>query len=133
MNRAARRRAAALNRKRRTGYMGRILDAIGNGALEPTPDVTFAAIEHDPDCGLYRGCGCDCTPGISISGPDGVVVIDEDGGGTKRTRQSRARSGRLPPPPSKNAVGRRTRNASPAIAHGRPGASAAIASCSTIR
>jgi len=71
MNRRARRRAAALNR--RTGYLHRL------AAFMPAPGVHVATIEHDRSCAIYRGSGCSCVPNISICGPDGVTVIDERG------------------------------------------------------
>jgi hypothetical protein len=86
MNRHARRRAAALNRGRQVGYLHRIAAAMASGSMKPTLGVHFASIEHDPDCSIYRGAGCDCVPDISVSGPDGVTVIDEHGVGTKRAR-----------------------------------------------
>ena len=52
----------------------------------PTPGVHFTTIEHDPGCSIYRGGGCSCVPDISVCGPDGVIVIDERGNGTKRAR-----------------------------------------------
>ena len=85
MNRHDRRRLAALNRGRNTGYVHRIVAAMSTGA-KPATGVHFCSIEHDPACGHYRGAGCDCVPDISISGPDGVTVIDERGVGTKRAR-----------------------------------------------
>jgi hypothetical protein len=86
MNRHDCRAAAA--RGRRTGYAHRFAAAMRAGAMTTKPGVHFANIEHDPDCGIYRGCGCgcDCVPDISISGPDDVTVIDEHGIGTKRAR-----------------------------------------------
>jgi hypothetical protein len=50
------------------------------------PDVHITTIEHDDTCGVFRGAGCDCVPNISVSGPDGVIIIDEHGGITKRAR-----------------------------------------------
>jgi hypothetical protein len=81
MNRHARRAAAA--RARRTGYLHRLL---APGALPATVGIHFASIEHDARCSIYAGRGCDCVPDISLSGPDGVTVIDERGQGTKRAR-----------------------------------------------
>jgi hypothetical protein len=86
VNRHDRRRAAALNRGRQTGYLHRVLAAVRNGAMRSTPGLHFATIEHDPSCGIYRGHGCDCVPDISVTGPDGVVVIDERGQGRKVAR-----------------------------------------------
>jgi hypothetical protein len=81
-----RRRAAALNRGRRTGYIHRIATATRSGAMKPTPGVHVATIEHDGACSIYRGQDCDCVPDISVSGPNGVTIIDERGVGTKRAR-----------------------------------------------
>ena len=87
MNRHARRRAAALARGRRTGSLHRLVAAMGPDGMKPTVAIHIASIEHDPDCAIYRGAGCDCVPDISVSGPDGVTVIDEDGQGRKVARQ----------------------------------------------
>jgi hypothetical protein len=86
VNRHARRRAAALARGR-AGYLHRVLAAMRNGAMPATPGVHFASVEHDPNCSVYRGAGCDCIPDISVCGPDGVTVIDERGQGIKVARQ----------------------------------------------
>jgi hypothetical protein len=85
MNRHQRRRAAALARGR-TGYMHRVLAAVRNGAMPTKPGVHHCTIEHDADCAIYRGGACCCVPNISVSGPDGVVAVDERGVGTKRAR-----------------------------------------------
>jgi hypothetical protein len=85
VNRRERRAAAARTRGRRTGYMHRVLAAMRDGAL-PKSGVHTCAIEHDPGCAIYRGGACCCVPDISVSGPDGVTVIDERGVGTKRAR-----------------------------------------------
>lgn len=88
MNRHQRRRLAALNRGRRTGYLHRIMAAaLGSDATKPTVGLHIASIEHDSGCGIYQGKGCDCIPDISVSGPDGISVIDEDGQCTKQVRQ----------------------------------------------
>jgi hypothetical protein len=86
MNRHARRRQAALNRSRRTGYLHRIVQALGQDGNRPAVGIHFAAIEHDPACGIYRCARCDCVPAISVSGPEGVTVIDERGVGIRRAR-----------------------------------------------
>jgi hypothetical protein len=86
MNRHERRRRAALAR-RRTGYLHRVMTALGNGA-KLTPGVHLAAIEHDAGCAIYRGHGCDCVPDISVSDPHGgVTVIDERGNTTRMQKQ----------------------------------------------
>jgi hypothetical protein len=61
----------------------RVLAAIAGGVMKPTPGVHLA---YDPDCTIYRGAGCNCVPDISVSGPDGVTIIDEHGQGRKRAR-----------------------------------------------
>jgi hypothetical protein len=63
MNRE-RRRAAAMARGRRVrpGYLHRVLAAMRAGALRPTAGVHHVAIEHDPDCSIYRRRPCDCVP-----------------------------------------------------------------------
>jgi hypothetical protein len=86
MNRHERRRARALGRGRRTGYLHRLVAAHAKGAMPAKPGVHFAAIEHDASCSIYRGHGCDCVPDISISSADGVTVIGEDGSGRKVAR-----------------------------------------------
>jgi hypothetical protein len=83
MNRRDRRRAVALNR--RTGYMHRVAAAMPLGA-----GVHVATIEHDRWCAIYRAGTCDCVPDVSISGPDGVTVVDEHGV-ARRMRRSDAR------------------------------------------
>lgn len=84
-NRHERRRAEAM--QRRTGYMHRLLAAYASGAIPNTPGVSFATIEHDRWCGIYRGAGCNCVPNITVSGRDDTVtVIDEDGSGGKVKR-----------------------------------------------
>ena len=87
MNRHARRRAAALARGRRTGYLHRLASAMSRDGMKPTVGVHIASIQHALGCGIYRGEGCDCVPDISVSSPDGVTVIDEYGQGTKVARQ----------------------------------------------
>lgn len=88
MNRHTRRRAAALKRGRRTGYLHRIMAAaLGSDGTKPTVGLHMYNVEHDPSCAIYRGKGCDCVPDISVSGPDGISVIDADGQGSKQVRQ----------------------------------------------
>jgi hypothetical protein len=86
MNRRARRRSAAIARGRRVrpGYLHRIVAALGD---KPTPGLHHAAIEHDPACSIHRRRPCDCVPDISVSGPDGVTVIDEMGRTHKVAKQ----------------------------------------------
>jgi hypothetical protein len=81
MNRHDRRRAAAMGGCR-TGYEHRLAAA----GLHMTPGVHHATIEHDGWCAIYRGGQCTCVPNITISGPDGVTVIDEVGVPTKRAK-----------------------------------------------
>jgi hypothetical protein len=86
MNRHARRAAAAIARRGRPpGYVARLLRA-----LSTQHGVHYAAIEHKPGCAHYRTGryrDCDCTPDISVSSPDGAVVIDELGTARKVVRQ----------------------------------------------
>lgn len=84
MNRHTRRRAAALKRGRRTGYLHRIISAVGQ---EPAVGVHLYNIAHDTGCSIYVGQGCNCVPDITVSGPDGITVIDEHGVGTKQVKQ----------------------------------------------
>jgi hypothetical protein len=56
------------------------------GALRPTPGVHYGAIEHDASCSIFCGRGCDCVPDITLTGPDGVIVVDEHGVGRKMVR-----------------------------------------------
>jgi hypothetical protein len=84
MNRHERRRQAALNR--RTGYQHRMIAAFASGAVSATPGIHVATVEHDPDCSIYRGGGCDCVPDISISLNGTVLVIDERGQVGRKTR-----------------------------------------------
>ena len=87
MNRHDRRRAAAINRGRRTGYMHRITAALGSG-IKPTPGVHLATVEHDHTCAIYRGRDCDCVPDVSVSDPHGgVTVVDERGIATRMRKQ----------------------------------------------
>jgi hypothetical protein len=83
MNRHERRRLAAINRGRQTGYLHRLVSALDGAKV----GVHIASIEHDPSCGIYRGKDCDCCPDISVSGPDGITVVDEDGISTRQARQ----------------------------------------------
>jgi hypothetical protein len=84
VNRHERRRSAALNRGRRTGYLHRIL----GGGLSLRPGVHIAAVAHDHWCNIYRGGHCNCVPDISISHPgDDVTVIDERGRGQRVRKQ----------------------------------------------
>jgi hypothetical protein len=73
MNRRDRRRAATIGR--RIGYEHRLVAAAGNLG----PGVHHATVEHDGWCAIYQGGQCNCVPNITISGPDGVTVIDEAG------------------------------------------------------
>jgi hypothetical protein len=86
MSRHDRRRLAALNRGRRTGYRHRILALLESGSFIPAPGLHHAIIEHDPACAIYRGEGCCCVPDISLSSPDAVVTVDEHGRATRRVR-----------------------------------------------
>jgi hypothetical protein len=86
MNRHDRRAAVARARRgHRPGYTHRLLAGLGNGMLLKA-GVHHVAIEHDGWRSIYRGGSCDCCPNISVSGPDGVVIIDERGVSTKRAR-----------------------------------------------
>lgn len=86
VNRHARRAAAARARGHRPGYLHRLVAAMARGGMMPTVGVHLTTIEHDGDCAIYGGQGCDCVPDISLSGPDGVMVIDERGAGRKVPR-----------------------------------------------
>jgi hypothetical protein len=80
MNRAERRRYAALNRGRKTGFMHRILASGGLDHLVAGKRGIFVTnIEHDRWCGIYRGQGCNCVPDISINIDGTVHTIDENG------------------------------------------------------
>jgi hypothetical protein len=86
MNRHARRAAAARSRGRQ-GYWGRLVRARTNGAL-PLAGVHFVNVEHGRDCALFDGARtCTCVPDITVSGPNGIVVIDENGIGRKMVKQ----------------------------------------------
>jgi hypothetical protein len=85
VNRHARRAAAARARGRRGGYLHRLVAAMAGGMM-PAVGVHLTTIEHDGDCAIYHGQGCDCVPDISVSGPDGVVAIDERGTARKVAR-----------------------------------------------
>jgi hypothetical protein len=86
VNRHERRAAAARNRGK-PGYLHRLVAAMRNGAMRPTPGVHIASIDTTLRAASTVGAGCDCVPDISVSGPDGVTTIDERGVGTKRARQ----------------------------------------------
>jgi hypothetical protein len=87
LNRHERRRAAALTRGRRTGYLHRVMAALDNG-VRLTPGLHLATIEHDAGCAIYRGHGCDCVPDISMNDPHGgVSVVDERGNATRMRKQ----------------------------------------------
>jgi hypothetical protein len=87
MNRHERRRAAALAGGR-TGYLHRVMAALGNGNAKLTPGVYLTTIEHDRTCAIYRGGDCNCVPNVSVSDPHGgVTVVDERGNATKMRKQ----------------------------------------------
>jgi Fe-S-cluster containining protein len=81
MNRQERRRTAAIERTRISGYQHRLFSAYANGLFK-RGGFYHAVIEHDPWCTIYKGGGCNCVPHISISGEDGVIIIDTEGNGT---------------------------------------------------
>jgi len=81
MNRHERRRAAALARGR-TGYLHRLMAALGNA-----PGVYLSTIEHDAGCAIYRGRDCDCVPNVSVSDPHGGVTVVNEHGNTTRMRK----------------------------------------------
>jgi hypothetical protein len=95
MNRHARRRAAAQARQmvshgtaqapRRTGYLGRLLAAANRG-WQPSHGGKVSCV-HSPECRMRSGGACSCVPEISVSGPDGVTVIDEAGNAKKIVKQ----------------------------------------------
>jgi hypothetical protein len=70
MNRAERRRHAARNRGRKTGYLHRLTGL--NHLVAGKAGVFHPVIEHDDVCGIYRGADCDCVPDISVT-VDSVV------------------------------------------------------------
>jgi hypothetical protein len=86
-SRKRRRRAAAQARQivshgtthppRRTGYLGRLLAAANRG-WQPSHGGTVSCV-HSPECRMRSGGACSCVPEISVSGPDGITVIDERG------------------------------------------------------
>jgi hypothetical protein len=79
VNRADRRRHAALNRGCRTGYLHRILDPRWRCLFDGKRGVFHTMIEHDGTCGIYRAGDCDCCPDVSVV-IDGIRhVIDENG------------------------------------------------------
>jgi hypothetical protein len=79
VNRHDRRRHAARNRGRRTGYLHRVLDPRWRRLFDGKRGVFHTMIEHDGTCGIYAGQDCDCVPNISVI-VDGVVhVIGENG------------------------------------------------------
>jgi len=87
MNRRDRRAAAARARRgHRSGYTHRLLAGLGNG-MPLKPGVHHVAIEHDHWCTIYQGGDCNCVPNISVSGPDGVIIIDERGRGRRVRKQ----------------------------------------------
>jgi hypothetical protein len=77
MNRHAR-RAAAAREHPRTGYMRRLIAARAGGAV-PRVGLFHSLIEHDSNCAIWSGGCCTCVPNVSISVPDGVVVVDPNG------------------------------------------------------
>jgi hypothetical protein len=87
MNRRDRRRAAALNRGRRTGYLHRIM-AGGLDQIVGRPGVHLATIEHDGACTIYQGGPCCCVPDISINVDGTVRTIDERGQIASKARVS---------------------------------------------
>jgi hypothetical protein len=85
MNRRDRRRAAAMGRRATaTGYEHRL--AAAATGLHMTPGVHHVTVEHDAWCAIYRGGQCNCVPNITISGPDGITVVDEAGVPVKRAK-----------------------------------------------
>jgi hypothetical protein len=63
--------------------MHRVLAAMRNGVMPSTPGVHTVAIEHDPRCRIYQRRDCNCVPDMSVTGPDGVTIIDEEGNGRR--------------------------------------------------
>jgi hypothetical protein len=88
MNRHQRRVQAARQRRTRTGYVHRLIAARVGGAV-PRVGLFHSLIEHDADCGIWSGQGCDCVPNVSISLPcdNAVVLVDRDGN-TKKVARS---------------------------------------------
>jgi hypothetical protein len=81
MNRHERRRAAAVERKRISGYQHRLFSAYANGLLKPG-GFSHVFIEHDAWCTIYKGAGCNCVPHISVCTDGRVTIIDTEGNGT---------------------------------------------------
>ncbi len=77
MNRHQRRAAEARNRKRATGYLGRLLAS----QQDLSTGVRHVVIEHEDGCSIFRGGPCACTPEMHmhVSGRDVVEVIELDG------------------------------------------------------
>jgi hypothetical protein len=84
MNRAARRRAAAIARHHPgQGYVDRILRG-----FHPSRGRYDCMVEHQRGCAMRHGGPCTCVPSISITEPDGsIVMVDEHGNPRKATRQ----------------------------------------------
>jgi hypothetical protein len=72
MNRADRRRAARMARRRRTGWLHRLSSARSQGAVEGGKVYT-SAIERDAWCDIHSRRGCNCVPTISIHPLDGAT------------------------------------------------------------
>ncbi len=87
MNRHARRAAAAQARKD-SDYQTRLLRALAHRTIPTTPGLSHVLVEHDAECSIFVGGGCNCDPWISHHDPVGrVTVIDRDGGGTRVAKQ----------------------------------------------
>jgi hypothetical protein len=69
--------------KKKTGYRHRVLAAMAKGVMPSSPGVHLVNIEHDPWCPIYQGRACRCIPSMSISGPEGVIIIDDEGNGRR--------------------------------------------------
>ncbi len=81
MNRRQRRAAEARNRKKGTGYLGRLLASQQN----PIPGVHHVFIEHEDGCPIFQGGSCACTPNMHRHTPKRheVEVIEIDGSVTR--------------------------------------------------
>ncbi len=85
MNRHQRRAAEARNRKKGTGYIGRLLASQQNLST----GVHHVVVEHEAWCGIFQGGSCACSPDMHVHAPgrDVVEVIETDGS-ISRTRSN---------------------------------------------
>lgn len=69
-----------------TGYLDRIQAAIDSGALTPS-GVTQVHVQHDDACQAQRTGVCNCTPEITATVGNLVLVIGHDGDILERRRR----------------------------------------------